>query len=86
MIKNVKFFPTQTSTNLKIGDLVSVQYRDSGAYEVGWHEEIHLGFVTMVPPATPENPAGMIQMWCINTNSHHIITPRLDKVEIVSEA
>ncbi len=86
MVKNVKFFPNQTSTDLKLGDLVSVQYRDTGAYEAGWDETVYLGFITMVPPATPDNPAGMIQMWCINTNSPHIITPRLDKVEVISEA
>jgi len=86
MVKNVKFFPNQISTDLKLGDLVSVQYRKSRAYEAGWGAEVYLGFITMVPPATPDNPAGMIQMWCINTSSLHIITPRLDKVEVISGA
>jgi len=86
MVKNIKFTPLDGSSSLNIGDLVSVQYRDKAAYEAGWHEERHLGFITKVPPASEDNPAGMIMMWCLGTASTHILSPRLDRIEVISAA
>ena len=86
MVKNIKFTPLDGSSSLNIGDLVRVQYRDKASYEVGWAEEKYLGFITKVPPATDDNPAGMTMMWCIGTSSTHIISPRLDRAEVISAA
>jgi len=86
MVKNINFCPLEDSSNLNIGDLVRVQYRDKGSYEFGWTAKVYMGFITKVPPASEDNPAGMTAMWCITTNSTHIITPRLDRIEVVSEA
>lgn len=90
MIKDVKFFGEVglqwLLTDIEVGDLVRVQYRDTSSYESGWDEEVYLGFISATAEVTTENPAGLMQMWCITTGSNHIIRPKLDKIEVVSKA
>ena len=69
---------------MKHGDLVRVFYGD-GAIDDGpdeWDGPYH-GFICM----TPSDRADAVwQMWCIERNTFHILRPRKDKIEVVSEA
>ena len=91
MIKNVKFIPSEVGlhhllSDLSLGDLVCVQYRDKASYEGGWTEEVYTGFITKLAIVSDDNPAGLLQMWCIETGSFHIISPKLDKIGVISES
>ena len=96
MIKDVKFFGEVgvhwLISELELGDLIRVQYRDIGSYESGWKDELYTGFIMLLPPSPGKKidgatylPQGALQMWCIETGSAHIVSPRLDKVELVSK-
>jgi len=73
-------------SDLKLGDLVRVRYRDRGAYEMGYNESPVTGFITKLATVTEDNPAGLLHMWCIETGSIHILSPKLDLIELISES
>jgi len=65
---------------VKLGDFVSVCYYDQGISE--WTTPFH-GFICM----TPNDHADAVwQMWCIERNTFHILSPHKDRIEVVSEA
>ena len=69
---------------MKHGDLVRVFYSD-GAIGIGpdeWDGPYH-GFICMTPS---DHADAVWQMWCIERNTLHILRPRKDKIEVVSEA
>ena len=69
---------------MKVGDLVSVRYRVRRGTDNGkpmWESPLH-GFIFQVPKA----PDHMWKMWCLETGSAHILAPRLDEIEVVSES
>ena len=89
MIKDVKFFGEVgvhwLISELELGDLIRVQYRDVGSYESGWKNELYTGFIIQRPAVSDINPNGLIHMWCIETGSAHIVSPNSDKVELLSK-
>ena len=64
---------------MKHGDLVRVFYPYGGE---AWDGPFH-GFVCM----TPDDHADAVwQMWCVERNTYHILSPNKDRIEVVSEA
>ena len=65
---------------MKAGDLIRVRYR-TGCTELNdpmWTEPCHgVIFETL--------PTGLSRMWCIETQSEHIIRPTFDSIEILYE-
>jgi len=88
MIKDVKFVGPAVGLefDLKLGDLVRVRYRDTGSYESGYAEETFTGFISKVPVESETEPGWMLCMWCIETASTHILSPKLDIIEVISES
>ena len=66
---------------MKHGDLVRVLYRDGGYGSDQWDGPYH-GFITMTPD---DHENAVWQMWCIERQTPHIITPHRDKIEVISE-
>ena len=69
---------------MKKGDLVRVFYSD-GAIGDGpeeWDGPWH-GIICMTPD---ESPIATWQMWCMERNTYHILTPLRDKIEVINEA
>jgi hypothetical protein len=67
---------------MRHGDLVRVFYYDAGRPDEKWDGPYH-GFIIM----TPDDHADAIwQMWCIERNTQHVLSPHKDKIEVVSEA
>ena len=65
---------------MKHGDLVRVFYPCRG--NDLWDGPFH-GFICM----TPDDHAGAVwQMWCFERNSYHLLSPYIDRIEVVSEA
>jgi len=68
---------------MRHGDLISVRYRDRHSDKVEWSPELYYGFVM---ETDDDSKASMLKMWCITTGSVHIVSARLDLVEVVSVA
>ena len=68
---------------MKLGDLVRVRYRDNtdDMNDVSWTEAFH-GIIFETPDMGPES---IWKMWCIERGQPHIITPRHDSIEVISE-
>jgi len=70
---------------MKVGDLVRVRYRDPHNANVqsveGWTVPYH--GVIFETPDMGENCVW--KMWCIERGQEHIITPRHDSIEVISE-
>jgi hypothetical protein len=67
---------------MKHGDLVRVLYRDGGYGSDQWDGPYH-GFVAM----TPNDHADAVwQMWCIERQKLHVLSPHIDKIEVISES
>ncbi len=64
------------------GDLVRVFYYDSGMPDEKWVGPFH-GFITMTPD---DHEDAIWQMWCIERNTQHVLSPHKDRIEVVSEA
>ena len=47
-----------------------------------WDGPYH-GFISMTPD---DHTNAIWQMWCIERNTPHVLTPHRDKIEVVSEA
>ena len=68
---------------MKVGDLVSVRYRSRRGFSDGverWEQPLH-GFIFQAP----KDPDHMWKMWCVETGSVHILSPRLDEIEVINE-
>ena len=66
---------------MKHGDLVRVFYYDGGMVGEKWDGPYH-GFISMTPD---DHPNAIWQMWCIERNTPHVLTPHRDKIEVISE-
>ena len=65
---------------MKVGDLVRVQYLDGGINNRSWSEPYH-GFITMTPD---DGDFAVWQMWCIEREQLHVLTPQRDKIIVIS--
>ena len=68
--------------SMKHGDLVKVYYPGM-VYDIEhWDGPFH-GIICM----TPNDHADAVwQMWCIERDTYHVLTPDKDRIEVVSEA
>lgn len=68
---------------MKIGDLVRVRYRESvnDMNDTEWSQAFH-GVVFETPDMGPNC---VWKMWCIERGQQHIIQPRKDSIEVISE-
>jgi hypothetical protein len=60
---------------MKLGDLIRVRYEPDDQ----WYH----GFVMETPDG---GPFAVWQMWCIERSAAHVLAPRKDEIEILSEA
>jgi hypothetical protein len=68
---------------MRHGDLVRVFYYDGGMIGIEkWDGPFH-GFITMTPD---DHENAIWQMWCIERNTQHVLSPHKDRIEVVSEA
>jgi hypothetical protein len=67
---------------MKVGDLVRVRYRErNDLNDVEWTKPFH--GVIFETPDMGENCVW--KMWCIERGKVHIIAPRKDSIEVISE-
>ena len=67
---------------MKHGDLVKVYYKGV-TYDIEKWDGPYHGFICMTPS---DHTDAVWQMWCIERNTIHILSPNKDRIEVVSEA
>ena len=75
MVRDLLIIENNTNYPVKVGDLVRVQY----PIEKQWYT----GVIIDVPKK--EDPLSVLQMWCIERQSVHILSLRRDNIEILNE-
>ena len=70
---------------MKVGDLIKVRYVNSNPYDSSFDHfgGDHIGVVTQTPNC---HEFGIYQMWCINTETMHVLMPERDFIEVLSES
>ena len=74
---------------MKVGDFVSVRYRDSRALlptDPNKWEKPLLGFIFEAPEDGLPLRHARWRMWCLKTGSVHILAPHLDLIEVINES
>ena len=68
---------------MKRGDLVRVFYRDLHADGPDKWEGPYHGLICVTPS---DHADAVWQMWCVERETYHILTPQRDKIEVISES